>query len=1256
MSDIGQIEELRSPKFLKVCISDFGQLEELKSNQDFIEYSLLIKQTQQKSRIFESREIALMSLTSFVECPKIQPKSEDSKSENKIPLIVNVLARKSVNESFLVIARANFSIKVDNLTKDTKEIIQTQELFIPMESSKKIPFVVRSSLPQNDNDTFTPIQQFQIDDFTNQKLKYENEYFALSKVFSEKANSKYFLKEFKKMKEENNQLDVKITVNDIMLAQGLTNYQTLLKIVGYVTLNDESEIVTHVVYEYMKCYTLRDLISMEDNDKQPEKYNNTYKSFIMFGITHALSTLHANGVAFDHLQPEFILVDKQTFNVKLYDYEVSSQISGKKFAGILYDQDKQYVPPFFDSEEAIRQLQKRKEEREKNRSKSTTNENDNINDTKNNSKENSEEEDTHDEEEEENYVFINRFGDDIYSLGLVFFEIASNMKKDRTTNDDVKYLSSNLRCICHQMWMQNSDHRPRIEEILYLIKNGNCIIFETKMNLLTQMINNLENLGYENIHHIRRADMLSDLYKYLYGDRKLIPTIAGLYYVYENKSTTTDFLLNGIKQNNIFCLALFSHCLTHGTHEVVKNTKKGSELLSVAMEVPSQSDYHYGIVNFDEEEPEKVDKFTSFWQFQQLRTGMRDATIYYNSDDHQKVYPQYKTTLNEVSALLFNDIMIHNALLNVSSDDKDFLENYYDMHIDSCVALSQIIQLPECAIKEEQLFMALMMKGVVQSNTVSLGLIVNLCKVKKWEKENEEYGRIGSAHNFNYILSDLSSFLFDRSRYDEAYHYAYKGALNFNASCELVVGLICHQRNDLENAKRFILRAKEHGDSRASSILGRLFLMNDDADAAEKYLVESSEDTTKELLSLYLKSKQYGKAINLINERFESRASQVAFFDFLHKEFEDEYVDVLKVGVEMNNIVAMHKYGIYLVNFQKSDENYKKARDLFEKCIENDMVSSYFALAQLTHEYFKDNETAFKLAQQGAEKGDPYAKCLVGSFIAKGIGTTKDFEKGIEMVLETDCIDYYMHTLAGEIARYYIAKKELDKALKIYKAGAALGNNECIVYLGSYYLNNNKYEEGFKLFEQAYNNEKNRGTINNYGICFLNGIGVEKDWEKAKVIFKEGVELDDCNCMYHLAYIYENEDPQKSLKYYIMAADRGEVHAQQYLIEKFQKDGNNEQCLKYLKMHANSGNPTSQMNLAIWYMRNNEMVNAFTYFGLAAMRGIPEAIYFYSTMLFKGEGCEKDKDTAVKMLTKLAQSGLKLAQEFLDENCKENTK
>lgn len=112
---------------------------------------------------------------------------------------------------------------------------------------------------------------------------------------------------------------------------------------------------------------------------------------------------------------------------------------------------------------------------------------------------------------------------------------------------------------------------------------------------------------------------------------------------------------------------------------------------------------------------------------------------------------------------------------------------------------------------------------------------------------------------------------------------------------------------------------------------------------------------------------------------------------------------------------------------------------------------------------------------------------MYGFFVAHGIGTKKDFMKGVSIICEIQD-NPLIDMLLTDIGIYYSKLYEETK--------------------------DKKYEyQAFEFFEKAFNVKETKATINNYGICFLKGFGVQKDVHKAKEIFK------NIKVIYHLAFI-----------------------------------------------------------------------------------------------------------------------------------------
>lgn len=145
------------------------------------------------------------------------------------------------------------------------------------------------------------------------------------------------------------------------------------------------------------------------------------------------------------------------------------------------------------------------------------------------------------------------------------------------------------------------------------------------------------------------------------------------------------------------------------------------------------------------------------------------------------------------------------------------------------------------------------------------------------------------------------------------------------------------------------------------------------------------------------------------------------------------------------------------------------------------------------------------------------SQCIVGHFISNGIGIKKNRRKGVSLILESGAENYF-DFFATDIGLYFLDLANDEEH-----------RNERDV----------NCEKAFEWFEKAYLLKKTSVTINNYALCFLKGISVQKNIEKVKEIFADGAERGDANSMYHLAYILEESDINLALEYYKRAADIG---------------------------------------------------------------------------------------------------------------------
>lgn len=194
---------------------------------------------------------------------------------------------------------------------------------------------------------------------------------------------------------------------------------------------------------------------------------------------------------------------------------------------------------------------------------------------------------------------------------------------------------------------------------------------------------------------------------------------------------------------------------------------------------------------------------------------------------------------------------------------------------------------------------------------------------------------------------------------------------------------------------------------------------------------------------------------------------------------------------------------------------------------------------------------------------------------------------------------------------------------------------------------------------------------------FLEGIGVDKNVEKAKEIFRIGVSKNDPNSMYHLAYLLEKTDAEESKKYYKISAELGDSRSQltygkmiendnpdlsiKYLIKasdknieareilaiKYIERNDTENINKYVNSLLETGNFSVPLKYAIALYKIKEYKNAFSYFSKLSEFNHPIANFYIGMMKFRGEGCEVNKKESYEIMKNLSKEGIDRATEFI---------
>ncbi|KAK8896174.1 hypothetical protein M9Y10_014068 [Tritrichomonas musculus] len=205
----------------------------------------------------------------------------------------------------------------------------------------------------------------------------------------------------------------------------------------------------------------------------------------------------------------------------------------------------------------------------------------------------------------------------------------------------------------------------------------------------------------------------------------------------------------------------------------------------------------------------------------------------------------------------------------------------------------------------------------------------------------------------------------------------------------------------------------------------------------------SETDENMQSINEFISTKNAKELMIYLNKNCDNEMMSYVF-DKCFEESMKFYISLCQEGILLNSAVAHHKYAISLIMDSNKIEppneinaEYQKSKYHLEKAIEGGFYLSYFSLARLYFEIYKDNDTAYKFAKKGSDKNDSYSKCLLGYFIAHGIGTRKHFMEGVSLILESKA-ENLIDQFATDIGIYYskiknIEGKAIDREREMFK-------------------------------------------------------------------------------------------------------------------------------------------------------------------------------------------------------------------------------
>ena len=256
----------------------------------------------------------------------------------------------------------------------------------------------------------------------------------------------------------------------------------------------------------------------------------------------------------------------------------------------------------------------------------------------------------------------------------------------------------------------------------------------------------------------------------------------------------------------------------------------------------------------------------------------------------------------------------------------------------------------------------------------------------------------------------------------------------------------------------------------------------------------------------------------------------------------------------------------------------------------------------------KNYEEAYKAMVNQAKRGNVPAIFEIARMYQTGLYVEKNeakmnllYKKALEgylMLEEKTPSDFYEYQI-GRIYSLETENQDKEKAIEWFENSADNGNKFAMFSLANiYYYGNGTDVDYFKAFDY-YKQSAEKGCVHSYyrlGYMYRNGMGCVKNTKESDVWFAKMISIyssdpkmqNGFNC-YRLGRMHEKGwgtkvDFEKAKEYYLIASKSKNSNAEFALARIYFKEGNEEECLKYIELAEEHGNEYARE----WYEKVKE--------------------------------------------------------------------
>lgn len=231
---------------------------------------------------------------------------------------------------------------------------------------------------------------------------------------------------------------------------------------------------------------------------------------------------------------------------------------------------------------------------------------------------------------------------------------------------------------------------------------------------------------------------------------------------------------------------------------------------------------------------------------------------------------------------------------------------------------------------------------------------------------------------------------------------------------------------------------------------------------------------------------------------------------------------------------------------------------------------------------------------QRAETGEAEAQWQLGECYRLGNGVAQNWETAVYWYEKSAAQQYVpaVHSLSVCLGCGLGINRDVNRAMELARFGAEKGFVKSKIALATYYSQSDMECDRQKAYE-IFSELAERGdvlSIYNLGVCYKDGIGVQKDMAQAIHWMTKAAEAGNTSAQAWLALEYKSgtnvpQDMQKTLFWLTKAADNGKIEAMVLLARLgwFElKDF--DLCAKYATMAAGQGDVYGKFFLCCCYI------------------------------------------------------------------------